>query len=159
MRQRPVCGELSHRSTGDERSPRRRTGVWFDAHADLDVPGGSPTDYLGGMAVSGPLGWWDSGLGAGLSPHQLLLVGTRSIDEAEKKPIDLCEISVLTPADSNGSTPAELVAGRPVYVHIDCDVLEPGLFTTEYREPGGLPLAQLDELASALARGPSSSWV
>lgn len=44
------------------------------------------------------------------------------------------------------------MAGRPVFVHLDCDVLEPGLFKTDYCEPGGLTLPQLGELASALAQ-------
>ncbi len=125
--------------------------VWLDAHADLNVPGGSPTDYLGGMAVSGPLGWWDSGLGTGLTPEQLVLVGTRSIDDVEQELIERHQIPVLTPGDSNGTTLNKIVAGRPVYFHIDCDVLEPGLFQTDYHEPDGLTLGQLEDLASALA--------
>ncbi len=124
--------------------------VWLDAHADLNVPGGSPTDYFGAMAVSGPLGWWDSGLGAGLTPQQLVLVGTRSIDTAEQMLIERHQIPVLTPEESNGTTLNKIVAGRPVYFHIDCDVLEPGLFQTDYREPDGLTLAQLEHIASAL---------
>lgn len=43
--------------------------------------------------------------------------------------------------------------GRPVYVHIDCDVLEPGAVPTEYRVPGGVTLAELREVAEALAEG------
>ena len=30
--------------------------VWFDAHADLNTPGSSETGYLGGLALSGPMG-------------------------------------------------------------------------------------------------------
>ncbi len=122
--------------------------VWLDAHADLNVPGGSPTDYLGGMAVSGSLGWWDSGLGTGLTPEQVVLVGTRSIDDAERELIERHQIPVLTPEKSNGTTLNKIVAGRPVYFRIDCDVLEPGLFQTDYRESDGLTLGQLEDLAS-----------
>ena len=49
--------------------------VWFDAHGDLNPPEASPTGYLGGLALAGPLGLWDSGLGAGLSFDQVVLVG------------------------------------------------------------------------------------
>lgn len=125
--------------------------VWLDAHADLNVPGGSPTDYLGGMAVSGPLGWWDSGLGTGLTPEQLVLVGTRSIDAGEQERIERHQIAMLTPEQADGPRLTSIVAGRPVYFHIDCDVLEPGLFQTDYQEPAGLTLAQLEGLATALA--------
>lgn len=125
--------------------------VWLDAHADLNVPAGSPTDYLGGMAVSGPLGWWDSGFGAGLTPDRLVLVGARSIDETEAALIDRHEIQVLAPEHANPATLVDFVAGRPVFLHIDCDVLEPGLFRTDYREPAGLSLEQLGEIATGLA--------
>lgn len=125
--------------------------VWLDAHADLNVPGGSDTDYLGGMAVSGPLGWWDSGLGAGLSPEQLILVGTRSIDAPEAASIDDHHIALLAREVTTGAALTALTAGRPIYFHLDCDVLEPGIFRTDYQEPDGLSLAQLQDIASALS--------
>ena len=125
--------------------------VWLDAHADLNVPGGSPTDYLGGMAVSGPLGWWDSGFGGGLDPDRLLLVGTRSVDDAEAELIDRHRISVLPPGEATADAVLERVAGRPVYFHLDCDVLEPGIVRTDYRERAGLTLQTLADLADALA--------
>ncbi|WP_121251582.1 arginase family protein [Nocardioides ferulae] len=125
--------------------------VWLDAHADLNVPGASPTDYLGGMAVSGPLGWWDSGFGAGLTPDRLVLVGTRSIDGPEQRAIEEHGIPVVPPGEVTGARVGELVAGRPVVFHLDCDVLEPGLFRTDYREPAGLGLEQLADVTAELA--------
>ena len=62
--------------------------VWMDAHADLNEPGNTTTGYLGGMALSGVLGWWDSGLGAGLPPSQAVLVGARDLDPAEQAQIE-----------------------------------------------------------------------
>ncbi|GAB3313115.1 hypothetical protein GCM10027298_38540 [Epidermidibacterium keratini] len=59
--------------------------LWFDAHGDINVPADSPTGYLGGMALSGPLGWWDSGFGAGLPATQAILVGSRDLDAAEQE--------------------------------------------------------------------------
>ncbi len=61
--------------------------VWFDAHADLNVPERTPTGYLGGMALSGPLGWWDSGLGSAPGASALL-VGARDVDAPEQASID-----------------------------------------------------------------------
>ena len=49
--------------------------VWFDAHADLNFPESTPSGYLGGLALSGPLGLWDSGLGAGLGTDNVVLAG------------------------------------------------------------------------------------
>ena len=43
------------------------------------------------------------------------------------------------------------MADRPVYVHIDCDVLEPGAVLTDYIVPDGLTLADLRQTAEVLA--------
>jgi len=45
----------------------------------------------------------------------------------------------------------DAVADRPVYVHLDCDVLEPGIVPTDYQVPGGLSLEDLDAAAEILA--------
>lgn len=41
--------------------------------------------------------------------------------------------------------------GKPVYVHLDCDVLEPGLVPTDFQVPGGLSLERLATAMEALA--------
>ncbi|MDA3629613.1 arginase family protein [Saccharopolyspora sp. WRP15-2] len=125
--------------------------VWFDAHADLNTPQTSPSGYLGGLALSGPLGLWDSGLGSGLRPENAVLVGARDIDPPEQRLLDRGEIGLVRVGDG---LPAELrraIAGRPVYVHLDCDVLEPGIVPTDYNVPGGLSLAELHRSAEVLA--------
>jgi arginase/N-omega-hydroxy-L-arginine amidinohydrolase len=127
--------------------------VWFDAHADLNIPASSPTDYLGGMALSGPLGWWDTGFGAGLTPDRLALVGTRQVDPAERRAITDSGIRMLLPAQATPAAVVDVIAGRPVVVHLDCDVFEPGLFETDYRETGGLFLPQFAALTEAIAGG------
>lgn len=43
------------------------------------------------------------------------------------------------------------VADHPVYFHLDCDVLEPGLVPTDYRVPNGLSLDELGDVARRLA--------
>jgi arginase family enzyme len=60
----------------------------------------------------------------------------------------------LVPADSPDLANAilEAVAGRSVYVHLDCDVLEPGIVPTDFRVPGGLSLESLNQACSALAK-------
>jgi arginase len=42
------------------------------------------------------------------------------------------------------------IADRAIYVHIDCDVLEPGLVPTEYRVPGGLTFDDLRDACRVL---------
>ncbi|PPF56439.1 arginase [Clavibacter michiganensis] len=124
--------------------------LWFDAHADLNTPLGTTTGYLGGLALSGPLGHWDSGLGEGLQEGNVILVGTRDVDPAEQTPIDSGRIHLVPVAPDMADDLRRGVAGRPVYVHIDCDVLEPGTVPTDYVVPAGMSLSQLEDCARAL---------
>jgi len=124
--------------------------LWFDAHADLNTPVGTTTGYLGGLALSGPLGHWDSGLGEGLQEGDVILVGTRDIDPPEQALIDSGRIRLVPVAPDMADALRRAVDGRAVYVHIDCDVLEPGTVPTDYRVPAGMSLGQLQDCALAL---------
>jgi arginase family enzyme len=44
------------------------------------------------------------------------------------------------------------VGDRDVYVHLDCDVLEPGLVPIEYEVAGGLTFESLRACATELAK-------
>ena len=125
--------------------------LWFDAHADLNTPFGTTTGYLGGLALSGPLGLWDSALGAGLAESSVILLGTRDIDPPEQALIDSGRIRLVPVAPDMADALHREVAGRPVYVHIDCDVLEPGTVPTDYGVPAGMNLRQLEDCARALS--------
>lgn len=125
--------------------------VWFDAHADLNTPADTATGYLGGLALSGPLGLWDSGLGAGLGTDQAVLVGARDLDAPEQRRVRDGGVALVPVGDRTADELRQVVAGRPVYVHIDCDVLEPGIVPTDYAVPGGMTLDQLTDCAQALA--------
>ena len=125
--------------------------VWLDAHADLNTPVTTPTGYLGGLAFAGALGFWNSGLGAGLSTSQAVLAGARDLDPPEHRVIHESGIALVGIGERFADRLSAAIAGRPVYVHIDCDVLEPGIVPTEYAVPGGLSLQQLSETAAVLA--------
>lgn len=126
--------------------------IWLDAHADLNTPETSTSGYLGGMAISGAASLWDSGLGGGLELNNLILVGTRDIDPAERDLIDAAGVQILQPQAGLGTAMIDAIAGRPVYVHLDCDVLNPGIVPTDYQVDGGLSLFDLREIAEVLAR-------
>jgi arginase family enzyme len=123
--------------------------IWFDAHADINTPATTTTGYLGGLALSGPLGLWDTGLGAGLT--DAILVGARDIDPPEHDLITAGAVTLVPVGATLAEDLRRAVAGRPVYVHIDCDVLEPGLAATDYRVPDGLTLDDLHAAATVLA--------
>lgn len=125
--------------------------VWFDAHADLNTPASTTTGYLGGLAYSGPLGLWHSGLGGGLDSQNALLVGARDIDPFEQRLIDAGAVTLVPMGPDMVGELRGAVAGRPVYVHIDCDVLDAGTVPTDYLVPNGLTLADLRAAAHVLA--------
>ncbi len=126
--------------------------VWFDAHADSNTPTSVVNPYLGGMVISAAAGLWDSGLGAGLELANVVLVGSRDIDPDE---LDLIATGAPELVKVGADLPTRLAAavrGRPAYIHLDCDVLEPGLIPTEYVSPGGLSLQDLHAALAVLAR-------
>ena len=125
--------------------------IWFDAHADSNTPETSRTGYLGGMVLTGASGVWDSGLGANFDFGNVILVAARDIDPFEQDLIDRGRLRAV-PAGANLAERLQAaIAGRPVYVHIDCDVLEPEIVPTEYAVAGGLDLVQLNAAALTLS--------
>ena len=129
--------------------------VWFDAHGDINVPRGrDPADpaYLGGMVITGAAGEWDTGLGAGFTLANLILVGARDLDPPEQARIDQGDVTLVPVGPDLAERLTAAIAGRPVHIHLDCDVMEPGLVTTEYQVPHGLSLADLKAACTALAR-------
>lgn len=125
--------------------------VWFDAHPDLNTPSTSASGFLGGMALAGPLGFWESGLGAGLDPANTVLVGTRAIDPPEQELLDTTAVATVPYGPRLVADLDAAVGRRPVYVHLDCDVLEAGVVSTGHTIPGGLSLADLHQACAALA--------
>jgi len=126
--------------------------VWFDAHGDCNQPAHSTTGYLGGMVLTAAAGVWDSGLGQGLDLADVVLVGARDLDPCETALIAGGGPRLVAPGPGIAHRLAAAIGDRPVYVHLDCDVLEPGLAPTEYSVEGGLSFADLREACLVLAR-------
>lgn len=124
--------------------------LWIDAHGDFNTPETTESGYLGGMVLAAACGLWDSGHGAGIDPQQVIVIGGRDIDPAEADLLDGAGVTVLSPADSTPERIRELVAGRPVWIHVDWDVLEPGYIPAAYRVGGGLLPHDLAAIFAAL---------
>jgi arginase len=78
--------------------------IWFDAHADLNTPESSPSGNIHGMPLAAALGIGGFGDDAwatapNLREKNVVLVGLRSVDEAEKRLLDEREITVFTMSD------------------------------------------------------------
>ncbi|MCI1018096.1 arginase family protein [Microbacterium sp. C5A9] len=127
--------------------------LWIDAHGDFNTPDTTDSGYLGGMVVAAACGLWDSGHGAGLDPRQVIIVGGRDIDPAEGELLESAGVTVLSPSASTPERVAELVAGRPVWIHVDWDVLEPGFIPAAYRVADGLLPHQIAAIFAALPTG------
>jgi arginase len=125
--------------------------VWFDAHADLNTPDTSLSGYMGGMPIAGAAGLWESGLGAGLSLDQVVLVGQRDLDPFEKDLIEQHAIPLLEPGEDIARKLLLAIKGRPVYVHFDCDVLNPGILPTDLVVDGGLSLNDVGDCCQVIA--------
>jgi len=126
--------------------------VWFDAHGESNLPSSNAVPYLGGMVITGAAGHWDSGLGSGLSMSNVVLVGARDLDPHERQLIASGVLNVVAPGPRLVERLSAAVGNREVYVHLDCDVLEPGLVPIEYQVPGGLSFEDLRACAAELSK-------
>lgn len=124
--------------------------LWLDAHGDFNTPDTTPSRFLGGMCLSAACGVWDDGLGAEpkLDPAQIVLHGVRDLDGAERELLDGFAVEVL----HHPSQVLDAVRGRPVFVHLDLDVLDPALHPSEFPAPGGLTDGELKQLLRDVVR-------
>ena len=91
-------------------------------------------------------------LGGGLDLSKVVLVGARDLDPAERALIDAGAPRLVTAGSDLAQRLGMAIADRAIYVHIDCDVMEPGLIPTEYSVPDGLTLDELSAACSVIAR-------
>lgn len=127
--------------------------LWIDAHGDFNTPATTDSGYLGGMVLAAACGLWDSGHGAGLDPDRVIVVGGRDIDDAEGDLLAGAGVRVLPPSESTPGRVTELIGDRPVWIHVDWDVLEPGFIPAAYRVGGGLLPHEVAAIFAALPEG------
>lgn len=76
--------------------------IWVDAHGDINTPDTSPSGNIHGMPVAALIGDGDEKLvnigydGAKLQPAQIIQIGIRDLDPAERKRLAHNGISVFT---------------------------------------------------------------
>jgi arginase family enzyme len=124
--------------------------LWIDAHGDFNTPETTNSGYLGGMVLAGACGLWQSGHGAGLRPEQVVLVGARDIDVAERELLETAGVRIIPPDQTTPKQILKVIGDGPVWVHIDWDVLEPGFLPADYSVPDGLVPDQIRALFQAI---------
>ncbi|MCW4386637.1 arginase family protein [Salinibacterium sp. SYSU T00001] len=105
--------------------------LWFDAHPDLNTPESSPSSAFTGMVLRTLLGDGASPLvpERPLDPSRVVLVGARALDDAEEEYVRASGIRMLG-AEVSAQAVLDAVAATGatrVYVHVDLDVLDPGI--------------------------------
>jgi arginase len=121
--------------------------VWLDAHGDLQTLETTTSGYLGGMPLRILVGYRPELIADQLalrpvSEERIVLADARDLDPPEA---DYLERSVIRRLPLEELT-AERMPDGPYYLHIDCDVVDPGelpdlLFPT----PGGPSLHSFGE--------------
>lgn len=118
---------------------RRLRVLWFDAHADFNTSALTPSGNIHGMPVACLCGQGPrelTGIGGhvpALDPHDIRLVGIRSVDEGEKRLVHDMGIEVfdMRYIDENGMRQAMaraldgVDAETHLHVSLDVDFLDP----------------------------------
>ncbi len=126
-----VAGITRHRSVGI---------IWIDAHGDFNVPSSSPSGNIHGMVLAALTGKGDERL-VGLDgrqpkvePQNVAMVGTRELDDGERRLLRSSGVQVYTMHDIDRmGLPAviELVLDRMdssldgLHISLDLDVVDP----------------------------------
>lgn len=127
--------------------------VWYDAHGDFNTGETSDSGYLGGMPVALATGRGDATVRdrLGLTPiddHDILLVEARDLDPRERTALEGSRVRRV-PVET---VPEAAIPARPLYVHVDLDVLDPEeLQGLHFPVPGGPTLDDLADSLEALA--------
>ena len=114
--------------------------VWLDAHGDLNTTATSPSGNAWGMPLRMVI---DDGA---VLPRNVALVGARNLDPPEAEFIEASGIQT-----GEGAIERALEGADAVYVAFDADSVEPGELAVFMPEPGGLLLAEVEELLRDVA--------
>jgi len=114
--------------------------LWIDAHGDFNSPDTTPSGFLGGMCLAAACGRWDAGWPETIEPQAVHFLGVRDLDPGEREDVERAGIKTGVPPDG------------PVYVHLDCDGIDPEVMPVQFPVPGGLGLEEVRDTLAALAR-------
>ena len=130
--------------------------IWFDAHADINLPRDSPSCNFHGMPLRTLLGEgepdMDHLLFSQIEPHQIHYIGLRDIDETEK--VRIKTGNIYSPKHTNIEELVNVLKAKHIthlYIHLDFDCLEPKEYNrTYYQVPNGLKIKEAEDYIKAL---------
>jgi arginase len=143
----------------------RRVGlVWLDAHGDFNTPEQDPSGFVDGHGLAMVVGrcWRAATLRlpgfAPLSEQDVLLIGARDLDEAQRRELRESELTWLPPAQARAAPAVaeavDTLAGRvdAVHLHVDLDVYDPSIApANSYAAPDGLSAADVRSIVQTVA--------
>ncbi len=145
-----ICGGLA----GLQRRGIDPVLVFFDAHGDFHTWETSQSGFIGGMPLAMVVGRGEqtvvAGAGAAVIPEaDAVLVDGRDLDPGEDEAVAGSKLTLLRAGDVPSWEPPD----RPLYVHVDVDVVDPAdMPAVNYPAPGGPSLADVEAALAALAR-------
>lgn len=77
-----LLGRAGHAAGGGAAPFPSLKMLWVDAHGDFQHAGDDRIGYLGGMALAGACGLWESGHGSEVMASDVAIIGIRDIDRA-----------------------------------------------------------------------------
>ena len=143
------------------------TGViWFDAHGDFNTPESTISGYFPGMSLSVITGhcyqraWEQLGNATPVPEANVVMVGVRELDPAERERLERSSIQVVYWTDGKAERSVEASLDklaervREIYLHIDMDALDPEVApgVVDRPIPGGLSLEQIEDSLAYAAR-------
>lgn len=127
--------------------------LFFDAHGDFNTWETTPSDFIGGMPLAMATGRGEMTIAkaCGMRPipdEDAILVDGRDLDPEEAEALEASGVAIVTVEDA-----ARAVGGdRPLYVHVDVDVVDPrDLPAINYPSPGGPSLDAVTDAVGELA--------
>ncbi|MBI2983033.1 MAG: arginase family protein [Chloroflexi bacterium] len=132
--------------------------AYFDAHGDFNTLATTPSHFVGGMCLAhvcgkklGPLLWPGA---RSIAEDHVALVGARDLDPGEAGNLAASKVRQI-PFDPRRSDAPGLLAfarKRPLWVHIDVDVVDPAeIPAVDFPVAGGASVRALCDVLTALA--------
>jgi arginase family enzyme len=132
--------------------------VYFDAHGDFNTLATTPSHFVGGMCLAhacgrriAPLLW--PGVRS-IAEDRVALVGARDLDPGESENLARSKVRQVPFGPGHADAPGllALVRRKPVWIHVDLDVVDPTeIPAVDFPVAGGATIRALSDLLGAIA--------